>query len=61
MTYKKVSELLNKQDDQKGGSDATPTSGLDQAGDPGRTPGKAEGSEADVEESLRQQESKEQK
>jgi hypothetical protein len=49
----------NKSDSGAGGAQGnTPAGGGEQAsGDPGRTPGKAEGDEETVEESLQQKES----
>ena len=49
----------NKDAREAGGGEGTkPASGAEQgSGDPGRTPGKAEGEEETVDESLRQKES----
>jgi hypothetical protein len=43
----------NKRENQEGGQGSTPTTPKEnRTGDPGRTPGKAEGDEKDVDESL---------
>lgn len=46
----------NKSEDQQGGGGSTPKES--KTGDPGRTPGKAEGDEETVDESLRDKENK---
>lgn len=51
----------NQSDKQRGGESSEGAQGgnsVQQSGDPGRTPGKAEGDEETVEESLRQQDAK---
>ena len=45
-----------KNRDKESKSDSTPTGGQTQTGDPGRTPGTAEGDEETVDESLREKE-----
>jgi hypothetical protein len=48
----------NKSESQSGGQGSAPTTSKEsQTGDPGRTPGKAEGEEKTVDESLRDKES----
>jgi len=44
-------------DDHQTGNNSQPGGAEKQSGDPGRTPGKAEGDEETVEESLKQKES----
>ena len=47
----------NKSDHQAGDNSPSGAAAEKQSGDPGRTPGKAEGDEETVEESLKQKES----
>lgn len=49
-----MSDERDRDEERKRGS--TPTGGQTQSGDPGRTPGTAEGDEKTVDESLRQKE-----
>jgi hypothetical protein len=46
----------DKSENQQGGQESTPKES--KTGDPGRTPGKAEGDEETVDESLREKENK---
>jgi hypothetical protein len=48
--------MADQNKDEKGGREGTPKES--KTGDPGRTPGKAEGDEETVDESLRKQENK---
>jgi hypothetical protein len=50
----------NRREDQSGSQSGTAASKQERTGDPGRTPGKAEGDERTVEEDLRDKGNKEQ-